>query len=387
METHNRPTICFATMCKNEEHCIRQTLESVYRFIDTWVVCDTGSTDRTCDIVREFFKEKNLPGELFVDSWTGFDVNKTLMMSRAYGRSDYVMHLDADDLLVGEFRFGNDDAGEDAYFIPVKRGDAEWKALIVFNNRLRWKFCGVAHTIIKCLDKPTYSTGDLSKYGYYISGEGIGSRSFDPKKYLYDAERLQKQFFDTLVDDPDGLNSRSVFYTAQSYMDSGMYTEGLQWNRLYLKLKDTWIEEVFEAQMRVSKCLMALKRPMDEVIAEMTKAIDIFPDRSEPYYTLGKYLNGIGRFDLGYGYLKRALEKDLGHAKAKYRLFVNEKCYGKYINDELSVSCYWTNRFDEGLQLLKAIIDDKDFAAHRPRLVENLNHFTGKIAVAHAGSD
>ena len=23
-------TICFATMCKNEEHCIRDTLESVY---------------------------------------------------------------------------------------------------------------------------------------------------------------------------------------------------------------------------------------------------------------------------------------------------------------------------------------------------------------------
>ena len=38
-----RPTICFATMCKNEEHCIRETLESVYKYIDTWVVHDTLS--------------------------------------------------------------------------------------------------------------------------------------------------------------------------------------------------------------------------------------------------------------------------------------------------------------------------------------------------------
>ena len=31
------------------------------------MVCDTGSTDRTCEIVVDFFKEKNIPGELFRD--------------------------------------------------------------------------------------------------------------------------------------------------------------------------------------------------------------------------------------------------------------------------------------------------------------------------------
>src|SRR5262249_46664241 len=161
---------------------------------------------------------------------------------------------------------------------------------------------------------------------YYISGEGIGSRSFDPKKYFYDAEKLTKQFFDTLVSDPDGLNNRSAFYAAQSYMDSRMYHEALQWNRLYLKLKDTWIEEVFEAQMRVAKCLMALEASPDEIIAEMEKAIGIFPDRSEPTFALGKYLNQIRQFELGYRYLKKAKENDIAHAKTKYRLFVNDKC-------------------------------------------------------------
>ena len=43
------PTLCFITMCKNEEHCIQQTLESVYKHIDYWVVCDTGSTDNIKD--------------------------------------------------------------------------------------------------------------------------------------------------------------------------------------------------------------------------------------------------------------------------------------------------------------------------------------------------
>ena len=81
----NRKTICFATMCKNEEHCIKDTLESVYKYIDTWVVHDTGSTDKTCQIITDFFKEKGIQGELFVDEWKGFDYNKTQLFNKCLG--------------------------------------------------------------------------------------------------------------------------------------------------------------------------------------------------------------------------------------------------------------------------------------------------------------
>jgi Rps23 Pro-64 3,4-dihydroxylase Tpa1-like proline 4-hydroxylase/glycosyltransferase involved in cell wall biosynthesis len=376
----DRPTIVFASMCKNEEHCIKNTLESVYRFIDYWVICDTGSTDQTCNIIRDFFEEKGIPGELYVDEWQGFDKNKTLMMERAYGKGDYIMHLDADDLLVGDLVFPTDDAGWDCYYAPVKRGGAEWKALIFFNGRQHWKFCGVAHTIIKSLDKPNgYNTGDLSMYGFYISGEGIGSRSFDPKKYFYDAEKLQKQFFDTLDEDPDGLNNRSVFYTAQSYMDCGMNEEAVKWNRLYLKIKDTWIEERFEAQMRIARLYLRMEKPIDLAEVEMKKAIDIFSDRAEPYFYLGLHHNWKGNWELGYQYLKAARSKSLQDVKSKYILFVNEGCYGKRVNDELSVACFWTNRFQEGIDLINDIIDDPAFAHSRERIQNNLNLCKAKL--------
>jgi glycosyltransferase involved in cell wall biosynthesis len=373
-----KPSIVFATMCKNEEHCILQTLESVADYIDYWVVCDTGSTDKTIELVKTFFEERNIPGELHQDDWVGFDHNKTLMMDRAKGKADYIMHLDADDLLVGDFSFEVSEL-EDAYFIPVKRGTSEWKALIMFNGNHSWKFCGVAHTTIKNLDKPNYTTGDLSHLGYYISGEGIGSRAFDPKKYLYDAERLQKQFWDTLINDPDELNSRSVFYTAQSYMDYGMYREALQWNRLYLKLKNVWIEEVFEAHMRSSVCLMRLDADLNEILMEMNSAINLFPDRAEPYLTLGAYLNSISKWEMGYEYLSKARTLSLDLAKSKYILFINEKAYGKYINDELSVSCYWTGRYEEGLEYLSEILNDSDFESSKDRLLDNLNHFNNRL--------
>jgi len=33
-DVKDRPSMAFATMCKNEEHCIQNTLESVYKHID-----------------------------------------------------------------------------------------------------------------------------------------------------------------------------------------------------------------------------------------------------------------------------------------------------------------------------------------------------------------
>ena len=374
----NRPTLAFATMCKNEEHIIGTVLDAVAPYINYLVVADNGSTDRTLDIVQEFMDRTGIPGEIHRDEWFGFDKNKNMMMEYVFDKTDYVLHLDADDILAEDFSFDNDDIGYDNYFMTMKRGASTWKATVIYNNRLRWKFCGVAHTIIKCLDKPNYNTGDLSNRGYVIA-DGVGSRAFDPKKYFYDAEKLQKQFWDTLIDDPDGLNYRSVFYTAQSFMDYGMYEEALKWNKLYTNLKNTWIEELFEAQMRISICMMKLNFDRERIYDEMLKAINIFQDRAEPHYLIGVYFNQIGDFEKGYEHLKMAKGLSLENVKKKYILFIDDTSYNNYVNDELSVSCYWTNRYDEGLQYLTPIMEDPIFNGHEERLTKNYDFFMEKI--------
>ena len=377
------PTMCFATMCKNEEHCIQNTLESVYKHIDYWVVCDTGSTDRTCEIVKNFFEEKGIPGELHVDEWVGFDHNKSLMMERAKNKTDYVLHLDADDLLINGLDFGKNDIGDDAYFMNVTRGTLKWMALIIFNNRLTWKFCGVAHTTIKCKEKESFTTKDISNRNSYVSGEGIGSRAFDPKKFLYDAEKLKKQFFDTLLSDPDDLNSRSAFYTGQSYQDYGMLEEAIKWYRLYTKLDVTWFEEIFECNMRIAYCMMKLNYKLSDIESQMSLAINIEPDRAEPYYFMGKHCNEIGEYEKAYNYLRAAKSRDYKSVKEKYRLFIQETMYGIYNNDELSVACFWSDRFDEGYKYLLEILNDERFSSSKDRLLTNQKHFQDRMGVLH----
>lgn len=383
-----RPTLAFATMCKNEEHCIRQTLDAAAPYMDYLVVCDTGSTDRTIEIVEQFMEETGIPGEVHQHEWIGFDKNKTMMMNAVYGKTDYVLHLDADDMVQGDFSFTAEDAGRDAYYMTMRRGGTSgmsWKATVVYNNQIHWRFIGTAHTIIRSPERPNgFSTGDLSDRGYCLC-DGIGSRAFDPKKYFYDAERLEKQFWETVYNDPDGLNSRSVFYCAQSWMDYGKPEEALKWYSLYTRLKQTWNEEVFEAHMRIAICMTSLNYSVEAVVHQMEKAIRMFPDRAEPRYHIGLFLNRNSQHELAYKYLKEATECSFEDASRKYALFVIQNKYGKYLNDELAVACYWTGRYEEGLELINEIIEDPEFEDQRSRLEENRGHFLNKIKEHAAG--
>ena len=387
----NRKTICFATLCKNEEHCIKETLESVYKYIDTWVVHDTGSTDKTCQIITDFFKEKGIQGELFVDEWKGFDYNKTQLFNKCFGRSDYILHLDADDIIHGELDIEKL-KDKDAYYMDVRRiiggikSNDGYKCLIFWNNKLHWKFCGVRHTTIKCIDKPDYSHGyDFIDNNIYICSRDKGSRANDKKKYYNDAQELTKQFFNTLYIDPDELNSRSVFYTAQSYLDQTFTTEdnyaveALQWYNLYLKLKNTWIEEEYEAHLRIARLLIYLNKPVEDIKQIIDKAITIFPDRAEAYFILGKHCNYIPQYEIAYNYLKKAFQKNYNDVKNKYLLFLAEDNYGKYVLDELSLACFWTKRYEEGKKYLEKIINDPIFQKHKSRLLKNMEYFNTKL--------
>lgn len=376
IEKKNVPTLCLATVCKNEEECIERLLESVYKFIDYWVIVDTGSTDRTCEIIENFFREKGIPGELHHEEWVSFGHNKTQMMEHAKGKADYLIHIDADDYMVGDLNKEDLKEGHHAFFFECHRGSTKYKTWIVFDNRITWRFIGVAHTLIKCVEVPEFQTLDLSDKPYHmVSVLSGGARSNDPEKYYKDALNLKNQFFETLLEDPDGLNNRSVFYAAQSYFDCGRIEDSLKWYRLYTKMTGGWGEEYFESHMRIARCMMELGWDLNKIVDQMSIAIDMFPDRAEPLYHLGRYCNGIKEFDLGYKYLSEAIKKSLEEVQKKYILFVNSYTYGDFVKDELSVSCYWTGRYQEGYRNLMDIINKEEFSEDIERLKENKRHF------------
>lgn len=97
MSDKPKATICLTMIVKNEAHCIERCLNSVKNKISYWVICDTGSTDGTQDIIKRVLD--GIPGELHQREWVGFGPNRTEAHTLAKGKAQWHMVIDADETL------------------------------------------------------------------------------------------------------------------------------------------------------------------------------------------------------------------------------------------------------------------------------------------------
>jgi len=100
---------------KNEEMNLKRCLESV-RFADEIIVLDSGSTDNTVAIAKQYTEH------VFSTDWPGYGVQKQRALSKAKG--DWILNLDADESVSQELQneiqqvLSNDLA--DAFRIPIR---------------------------------------------------------------------------------------------------------------------------------------------------------------------------------------------------------------------------------------------------------------------------
>ena len=129
--SNTRPTICLNMIVRNEAHIVREVLDCVAKYIDYWVIVDTGSDDGTQDIIRAHTAELGIPGELHERTWQNFGVNRTQALDLAKGHADYIWVIDADDLVMGDLDLTNLTA--DAYEprLGDSAGFSHWRAQIL----------------------------------------------------------------------------------------------------------------------------------------------------------------------------------------------------------------------------------------------------------------
>ena len=88
------PTLSVILITHNEAAHVGGCLASV-AFADEWIVVDSGSTDATCDIAREFGATV-----LRTADWPGFGAQKNRALALARGR--WVLSIDADERVTPE---------------------------------------------------------------------------------------------------------------------------------------------------------------------------------------------------------------------------------------------------------------------------------------------
>lgn len=112
-----RATLSVAIITLNEEANLRRTLESV-TWADEIVVVDSGSTDRTCEIAREY------GAKVFVEPWKGFAAQKNSALDKC--TCDWVLSLDADEEASEGLAFACLATLSDAKIAPQRAAAGSW---------------------------------------------------------------------------------------------------------------------------------------------------------------------------------------------------------------------------------------------------------------------
>lgn len=342
-----KQTVCLNMIVKNESRVITRCLKSVKNFIDYWVIVDTGSTDGTQEIIKEFMKDK--PGELREAAWVDFAYNRNIALDFAKSKADYVLFMDADDLLVFSENFQKPFLDKDSYLIEIKFGGLSYYRTLLINNYLNWKWEGVLHEVIS--SNEASSSGILKNAANIVSCDG--ARSQDPLKYQKDAEILEK----ALIREPN--NARYRFYLAQSYRDCGnllLAMENYQ-KRIFL---GGWDEEVFYSMLQIAQIQQTAKMDPHTFIDSYFKTFVIRPTRLEPLYYLVNYYRLSGNYQMGYNIGKMGEQI----AYPNDALFIEDWIYKYGFLLEFSICAYWTGSYLECKEISEKILLEKDLPRH-----------------------
>ena len=268
-------TLCLNMIVKNESKIITRLLQSVIGIVDTYCICDTGSTDNTKEIITNFFTAKGISGEVFSEPFQNFGYNRTVAMQRAAGKADYLLLLDADMVLVVTPDFKKEDLKEGAYQITQQGG-----TLLYYNTRL------IKSTIGATCVGPTHEYYSIP-HGYQtaklptLSIRDIGDGGAKSDKFERDI-RLLKGGLET-----EPKNGRYMFYLANSYRDNGKKEEAIEWYKKRIEVGG-WAEEIWNSAYHIGTCYKDLKKDADAIYWWL-EAYNLRPSRAESIYQLVKH--------------------------------------------------------------------------------------------------
>lgn len=264
---------------KNEAKVIERCLASVKKFIDYWVISDTGSNDGTQEIIKTFLQD--IPGELHEKPWVNFAHNRNEVLHLSKGKGDYILLMDADEWLDFRSSFILPPLKKDVYGIIYRSADVEFQRALLLSSRLDWNWVGVIHE--EPIPSQKASVGFLPGLVSVCTQEG--NRSQDPEKFKKDLQMLEM----ALQKEPH--NTRHVFYLAEAHLILNNLSEALSFYEQRASMGAP-SQEVFWSMYQIGRLKERLGESPNSFIPSYSSAYQYRPSRVEPlFFIINHYLS------------------------------------------------------------------------------------------------
>jgi tetratricopeptide (TPR) repeat protein len=383
--------ICLNMIVKNESAIIVRMLDTVFPHISTYCICDTGSSDDTMALIKDFFDLRNMAGILMQTKFVNFEHTRSIALNACCDIDMYLREKtvtdDSVEMAVRSYRHflktkaktktntntntkTGIETGTPRVVEYVLCLDADMKmechapmaallkekkdvylmqqgncAFSYANVRLvsvaildTCRYWGVTHEYLQY--PSTCSRGTIDKAHAFIRDIGDGGCKAD--KFERDIRLLQGGL------EKDPKNARYMFYLAKTYFETGRYADAIAHFEKNLKL-DGWVEERWYSYYCLGKCHLAMNRGADAVQAWLG-AYEIFPHRVENIYEIAKYYRCARHYDVAHMYYTLASEVTV----ASNLLFMENDVYDYKLDYEMTVVGYYSkhnkkNRYDLAL--------------------------------------
>ena len=341
------PKICLNMIVKDEAHILEKRLSSLCEKIkiDYYVICDTGSSDNTKEIITTFFEKQNIKGDLYDHEWKNFGYNRTKALECAFEKSEYVFIFDADDEIIGNLVLP-EEWHYDKYNLKFGDDFIYYRPLLI-NNKLKWCFKGVLH---EYLDSVEDNVSEVNIEGdYHIFSGKNGSRNKDPEKYIKDAVIL-KEAFENEHETNIIMASRYAFYCAQSYKDAEHFDDAIVWYEKTLLLP-CWIQEKYYSCIVIAS-IYRDKQDYIKALEYMLKSINYDEERIEGVTMACEYCMNANLHVV----VNMLYEKFKHVCLPNNKLFLIRDCYNDNLIYYNSISCYYLAKYQEGYECIKTIL-------------------------------
>lgn len=401
-------TICLVMIVKNESKVIKRCLDSCINYIDTYCICDTGSTDNTTEIISEYFENKNITGKLITHHWKNFGYNRTYTISNAANMADYLLLLDADFILkVTNKNFKCKQFLYDSYLIKYD-GNIDYRQPLFVKSSLNWKYIGVTHEYLST--DAHYNISKLNDFTIVHIGDGANKTN----KFLRDIELFEQG----LIDEPE--NMRYFFYKAQSHKD---YASTIN-NKLHnmqqifqLNYKDvadddqkkitikndiqllqdeinhhfnnaiinykhrlqnnSFPEEIYYSKYMLGYCHQNLNSDSHIYLGYYLDAYSYRPSRLESIYQIIKYNNCNKNykvsFQLGYSLIDHPYPSD-------DLLFIDKAVHTYLLKHEIAIASYYIGNIQQSFEIFDKLLKIDDISEnHKMSITKQYENIKQKL--------
>ena len=311
-------TLGLCMIVKDEEETLPKCLAAVAPAVDEIVIVDTGSSDRTIEIAKEF-------GATVIEQpWTGSfsDARNT---SFEASTTDWIIYLDADEVLVADdvkrLRALTGRTWREAFYLVLTSFTGEVgdgaavtnSALRVFRNRPHYRFEGRLHEQI-AQHVPTYATGRIEQSSVRVDHYGyLGAVRDAKEKSRRNLELLKAQQAESAP------SAFLHFNVGTEYAAIGDYGSALtefarSWNLVQERGEED-NDYVPALVQRLVTALRACGRPQ-EAIALATDGLGRFPGFTDLVFAQAQAALALGNEDEAIAYWERCIE--MGDAPARY---------------------------------------------------------------------